>query len=150
MVLAGPLLKEKLTFWDISRTLISFLGIGLVILGGTPQNKPAEYTPTTLAFVALLMNPFAISAGNLAMCAGRKLNDNVVSCYMALALLVIFLPICLFTGADLTVWYQFTWVEWLCLIGISGGTIISQTYRFKALKLHTIIGLQPYTFLQPL
>lgn len=141
LILAGPLLKEKIKCSDIIRTFITFCGIGLVILGGKPQDKPAEYTPTMLAYAALLLNPFAISAGNLAMRAGRKLNDNVVSCYMALALFVVFLPICLATNADLSVWYSFSWFEWICLIGISGGTIISQTYRFKALKLYTVTGL---------
>lgn len=106
--------------------LIAFAAIALVILGGEPsENTNPALRPTNLAYVALLLNPLCISAGNLAMRAGRKLNDNVVSCYMALCLLIVFLPICLVAGYDLSIWYRFSALDWICLVGISGGTIIS-------------------------
>lgn len=68
----------------------------MVILGGeTKENANPLYDPSIWAYVVLLLNPLAISAGNLAMRKGKKLNDNVVSCYMALSLLVFFLSFCL-------------------------------------------------------
>lgn len=101
LVLARPILGEKIKWSDIFSTMITFTCIALVILGGKNVEQPQEYTPTTWAFVALFLNPFAIGSGNLAMRAGRKLNDSVVSCYMALALFVIFLPICILNNEDL-------------------------------------------------
>jgi hypothetical protein len=59
-----------------------------------------------------------------------KCNDSVVSCYMALSLLVVFTPICLLGKHDLTIWYRFSLVDWICLFGIGLGTILSQTLRF--------------------
>ena len=118
-----------------------------MILGGEERETRAAYTPHFMAYVALIMNPLCISAGNLAMRAMRKLHDNVVSAYMALSLFVVFLPICLLSGDNLTLWLNFSIVDWICLIGISAGTILAQTLRFMALQNHTVSGLQPYTFL---
>ncbi len=81
---------------------------------------------------------------------GKKLNDNVVSCYMALAMLIFFLPFSIAAGLDLTIFLDFSYLDWLCMWFIAAGTIISQTLRFMALKNHTLTGVQPYTFLQPM
>ena len=104
-----------------------------MILGGEERESRINYTPHFMAYVALLMNPLCISAGNLAMRAMRKLHDNVVSAYMALSLFVVFLPICLLSGDNLSLWMEFSIIDWLCLIGISAGTILAQTLRFMAL-----------------
>jgi len=127
MLLAGPILGEKVTLSAWISLFSAFIAIGLVILGGkTPEDAPVTaYTPTLFAYIALIFNPLCISAGGIAMRAMRKLNDNVVSCYMALALLVIFTPICLINDFDLTIWYRFNITDWVCLVGISGGTILS-------------------------
>jgi drug/metabolite transporter (DMT)-like permease len=123
----------------------------MVILGGeTKENTNPLYDPSIWAYVALLSNPLAIAAGNLAMRKGKKLNDSVVSCYMALAMLVFFLPFCLVSGKDLTIIADFSALDWVCIWFIAAGTIVSQTLRFMALKNHTLTGVQPYTFLQPL
>ena len=84
------------------------------------------------------------------MRAMRKLHDNVVSTYMALSIFVVFLPICLVSGDNLALWFNFSILDWICLLGISIGTILSQTLRFMALQVSTVTSLQPYTFLQPL
>ncbi len=104
-----------------------------MILGGQSADTRPAYTPGIMAYIALLLNPLCISAGNLAMRAMRKLNDNVVSAYMALSLFVVFLPICIISGENLGLWFEFSFVDWVCLIGISAGTIVSQTLRFMAL-----------------
>ena len=95
------------------------------------------------------MNPLAVSTGNIAMRKGRKLNDNVVSCYMALSLFLVFTPICIATGSDLTLIFSFSTFDWACLFFIAAGTVFSQTMRFKALKETELTKVQPYTFLQP-
>jgi drug/metabolite transporter (DMT)-like permease len=147
LILAGPILKEKTTVSQVVSLLFAFGGIAFMILGGDDTERRPAYTPHFLAYVALLMNPICISAGNLAMRAMRKLHDNVVSAYMALSLFVVFFPICLLSGDHLGLFMDFSLIDWCCLIGISAGTILAQTFRFMALQNHTVSGLQPYTFL---
>ena len=125
LFLAGPVLGEKVTIGQIISLLVAFGGIALMILGGEGGETRPAYIPGLMAYVALLLNPLCISAGNLAMRAMRKLNDNVVSAYMALSLFVVFLPICLLSGDNLGLWFDFSLVDWVCLIGISAGTIVS-------------------------
>ena len=112
LALAGPILKEKTTVGQIVSLLFAFAGIAFMILGGDSEERRPAYVPHFLAYVALLMNPVCISAGNLAMRAMRKLHDNVVSAYMAISLFLVFLPICLLSGDDLTLWTEFSFVDW--------------------------------------
>jgi len=100
MFLASPILGEKVTAYDVISLIFAFAAIGLMILGGSPDDEPtlAAYTPTIFAYVVLLMNPLCLAAGNLAMRAMRKLDDNVVSVYMSLSLFLVFFPMCLLSG----------------------------------------------------
>lgn len=125
MVLAGPILGEKTTISQVVSLLFAFGGIILMIMGGDNSESRPAYMPTILAYIALLCNPLCIAAGNLAMRAMRKLNDNVVSAYMATSLFVVFLPICLLSHENLGLWFNFSFVDWICLLGISIGTIFS-------------------------
>ena len=76
--------------------MVAIGAIALMILGGSSETQTtAAYTPDVIAYIVLLLNPVCIAAGNLAMRRMRKLDDSVVSAYMALSLFVIFLPICL-------------------------------------------------------
>jgi drug/metabolite transporter (DMT)-like permease len=131
--LAGPILGEKITLEGFLSLLFAFAGISLMILGSEGTETRPAYTPNTLAYIALLCNPLCIASGTVAMRAMRKLNDNVVSAYMALLLFVVFLPISLISGENLGLWFSFSIVDWVCIIGISAGTIVSQTLRFMAL-----------------
>lgn len=131
--LAGPILGEKITVAQAVSLLIAFGGLTLMIIGGEGGETRPAYTPTLMAYVALLLNPLCIAAGTLAMRSMRRLNDNVVSVYMALSLFVVFLPICLLSGENLGLWFNFSFVDWICIVSISVGTIISQTLRFMAL-----------------
>ena len=133
LFLAGPVLGEKVTIGQVVSLLVAFGGIALMILGGEGGETRPAYIPGIMAYVALLLNPLCISAGTFAMRAMRKLNDNVVSAYMALSLFVVFLPICLLSGDNLGLWFDFSLIDWVCIVGISAGTIISQTLRFMAL-----------------
>jgi hypothetical protein len=80
----------------------------------------------------------------------RKMHEQVVSCYMNLAQLVVFVPLVYFTGSDLTIWRQFNYIDLVCLFGVGTLTIINQVCRFRALKLSEASRLQPYSFLRPL
>jgi hypothetical protein len=104
-----------------------------MILGGTDTETRPQYLPTLWVYIAFFFQPFAVSAGTLAMRAARKLNEDVVSCYMAFSLLLVFYPICLFSGQNLGIWRDFGFVDFGLLLEISVGTITAQTLRFKAL-----------------
>jgi hypothetical protein len=150
MVLAGPILGERPHLKEAIGLLLALGGVCLMILGGeAPEIMPSR-VPTFAAYLALICNPLCIAAGNISMRAMRKLHDNVVSTYMALSIFVVFLPICLVSGDNLALWFNFSILDWICLLGISIGTILSQTLRFMALQVSTVTSLQPYTFLQPL
>jgi drug/metabolite transporter (DMT)-like permease len=141
MVLAAPILGERTTISQVVSLLFAFGGVILMILGGENSEYRPAYTPTILAYIALLCNPLCIAAGNLSMRAMRKLNDNVVSAYMATSLFVVFLPICLLSHENLGLWLDFSFVDWICIVSISFGTIMSQTLRFMALQNNTVSAL---------
>jgi drug/metabolite transporter (DMT)-like permease len=141
LVLAGPILGEKTTLGEVLSLLLAFGGILLMILGGDNSEKRPAYTPGLIAYVALLLNPICIAAGNLAMRAMRKLNDNVVSSYMATSLFVVFFPLCLVNNENLGLILTFSFIDWVCLFGIAFGTILSQTFRFMALQNNTVSAL---------
>lgn len=122
----------------------------MITTGEEAAETRPEYTPTTWAYLALILNPICLSSQQLAMRSMKKLNDSVVSTYMAFSLLVVFLPICLIFNFDLTIAYQFSFTDWLCIIGISVITIVAQTLRFMAISNHPLAGLQPFTFIMPL
>lgn len=150
LFLAGPILGEKITVSQLVTVLIAFSGLALMILGGKEEAQRPAYTPTPMIYFAVFCHPFFVSATTLAMRAARKLNESVIATYMSVSLLVVFLPICLATGQDLSVWKRFSVVDWLCLLEVGAGTVTAQTLLFSALKNHTVSGLEPYNFLQPL
>jgi hypothetical protein len=84
----------------------------------------------------------------MAMRAANRLKGEVVACYKAFSLVLIFLPICLFSGQNLQIWQQFEILDWLLISLISFGTIFSIHLRSKALKNYTVSGLQQFNFVQ--
>lgn len=98
LFLAGPILGEKITISQVATVAIAFSGLALMILGGDQEAKRPAYTPTLLIYIAVICQPFFLSATTLAMRAARKLNESVIATYMAISLLVVFLPICISTG----------------------------------------------------
>jgi len=63
----------------------------------------------------------------------RKLEDSVVAVYMAISLFVVCLIVCLLQSGLPAFWMKFSWLDWIVLLAISVGTVVSQTLRFKAL-----------------
>ena len=131
--LAGPVLGEKVTVQQIAFLILAFGGLSLMILGGTDKETRPQYIPTLAVYIVFFFQPFALSAGTLAMRAARKLNEDVVACYMAFSLFIVFYPICVMSGQKLEIWHDFGLIDFGLLLQISIGTITSQTLRFKAL-----------------
>lgn len=67
LFLAGPILGEKVGLIDILKLVIAFSAIALVILCGREDKNAGTDTnlvaPTLAAYIALVLNPFCISAG---------------------------------------------------------------------------------------
>lgn len=91
-----------------------------------------------------------MSASQVAMRQMKSLNDLVVSSYMVVSYLLVFLPICIIFDYDLTIWRQFDLTDWGCIVFISVAMVVMQTVRFMAIARHPLSGLQPFTFLVPL
>lgn len=96
--MAGPILGEKVTIVQILSLIVAFCGISLMILGGNNEIRSPAYTPTPIIYFAFIILPFFLSISTLATRAARKLNESVVSFYMASSLLVVTFVICLSTG----------------------------------------------------
>ena len=79
----------------------------------------------------------------------RKLDENVVSCYMNGVGIFVMIGLCYATGGDLSAWKNFGGVEWFCIVALSFTVIMSQTFRFKAFQNEETSKLQPLQFLNP-
>ena len=55
----------------------------------------------------LVSNPFAIASGNIAMRSMRKLHESVVSCWMNLSMICIFVPAVYLSGHDFSICNEF-------------------------------------------
>ncbi len=92
---AAIFFKEKVQLSQTLKLFVGFGGLLMMIFGANTTEKRPAYTPTLIAYIALLFNPLCMSASQVAMRAMRSLNDLVVSTYMVLSYLVVFLPACL-------------------------------------------------------
>ena len=83
---------------------------------------------------ALVLNPFMIAGGAIAMRKMKKFHDAVVSWYLNCSLGLISVTVCLVGGFFFAPIGNFKWVDWL-LISLCGFfAVSSQTCRFMALK----------------
>ena len=102
-----------------------------------------------LKYIALVLNPFLVALGTVMMRKMKKLNENVVSCYMNACSIPVMIALCYVTGSDLSAWRDFEALEWFCIFALSVTVLMSQTFRFKALQNEQAAKLQPYQFLAP-
>ena len=95
----------------------------------TPAKGEEDDEPTTfrisLFYLCLLLNPFLMATGQVMTRAMRKLNENVVACYMNATAIPVFIGLCYATGGDLTAWRDFECLQWICIFAISLSVIAS-------------------------
>lgn len=120
-----------------------------MIFGGESEESGPKYAASFGHYAGLLMNPICMSASYIAMRQIKKLNDLVVSTWMVLSYLAVFLPLCLIIGEDLWVFIKFDGLDWACIVSISITMVVMQTVRLIAIACQPLSGLQPYTFLVP-
>ena len=95
-----------------------------MILGGKDEIKSPAYTPTPIIYFAFIILPVFLSVSTLATRAARKLNESIVSFYMAASLLLVCSVVCLSSGQDLYFFLRFSGVDWLCLFFMAFATVM--------------------------
>ena len=85
-------------------------------------------------WTCLVLNPILVAYGAVMMRQMRKLDENVVACYMNSFAIPVMIGLVYATGGDLSSWKNFEALEWFCMIALSFTVIASQTFRFKAFQ----------------
>jgi len=100
VVLAGPILGEKIAAVQVVYLLLAFGAVSVMILGDPKGNepKPDKIKPNLIAIIALVINPGVIALGTIAMRSMRKLGDTVVVCWMSFTMIILFVPLVYLKG----------------------------------------------------
>ena len=123
----------------------------MILCGKQDQSETSQAsTPDTWSYAVLLMNPLSISTVHMVTRKMRKLDEGVISAYMALSMVIVFTVFSLAFGQDLSLICDFSPIDFVLLFFLGLFTIMSQTLRFMAIANHPLSGLQPYTFTMPL
>ena len=104
---------------------------------------------TIFKYICLVLNPILVAYGTVMMRQMRKLDENVVSCYMNGFAIPVMIGLAYATGGDLSAWKDFKGLEWFCIVALSASVIGSQTFRFIAVQHEEISKLSPLQFLNP-
>lgn len=80
-------------------------GSGEVELGASAEHGKSG-VDTVLKY-ALVLNPVLVAFGTIMMRQMKKLNENVVSCYMNFCSIPFMIALCFATGSDLSAWGDF-------------------------------------------
>ena len=140
---------------------VAFGGALLMVLAAPPvpeaigtdyeaQNEDGKMSwDTIFKYICLVLNPILVAYGTVMMRQMRKLDENVVSCYMNGFAIPVMIGLCYATGGDLSAWKDFGALEWFCIVALSASVIGSQTFRFIAVQHEEISKLSPLQFLNP-
>lgn len=60
-----------------------------------------------IKYICLVLNPVLVAYGSVMMRQMRKLDENVVSCYMNGFAIPVMVGLCYLTGGDLSAWRDF-------------------------------------------
>ena len=114
---------------------IAFGGALLMVLAAPPvpeaigSDYEAENTDgkmswdTIFKYICLVLNPILVAYGTVMMRQMRKLDENVVSCYMNGFAIPVMIGLAYATGGDLSAWKDFEGLEWFCIVALSASVI---------------------------
>lgn len=85
-LLAWLFLQETMQRFDWFRIVVAFSGAILFVIG--KQDSHEQNAASTGAFVGLIINPFLIAGGGIAMRLMKKMHYTVVSTYVSITILV--------------------------------------------------------------
>ena len=156
VVLAFFILSEKLKVFKFVQLFVAFGGaIMMIFASQKPENLDEKVEEESIdwgwvfKWTCLILNPILVAYGSVMMRQMRKLDENVVSCYMNGVGIPVMIGLCYATGGDLTAWKDFAALDWFCMVALSITVIMSQTFRFKAFQNEETSKLQPLQFLNP-
>jgi len=130
--MAYYVLNEKLNSFKIFQLIFAFGGASLMIfftprpeLNSSNAGKDTDKLWIAIKYTCLVLNPILVAYGSVMMRQMRKLNENVVSCYMNGVAIPVMISLCYATGGDLSAWRDYDALEWICIVALSITVIAS-------------------------
>lgn len=131
--------KERLTALDIAVLIISFIGVSVLITGSFEQQDSSELMQTAslvLPVILLVTIPFNQCALQLYLRSMRSLSEYSISAWMTIAMLAVFLPLCVLSKPDheplLYFTRDFNIADWCICLAFGASGVFTQTTRARA------------------
>lgn len=119
-------LKEKLAWREALLMGVSLIAVLLVVLGANESANPDDQAGTEWwMWVILFMNPILKSVGTISLRTVKKMHESVVSCWLNLAQMLIYVPVTYIMGKDLTIVTNFNGVDWILLLCVGSLAILA-------------------------
>jgi len=155
VALAGFLLKEKITRFDIFSLSIALTAASIVVAGQTLGGAESAFTSMVdkdsysykFAVLGLVCNPILLSYGQIVMRSMRKMHYLVVASYLNLSLWIVSILMLLALDEDFFNYADFDATSWLLVIVISVAVMCAQTAKFAALQMQEASKLQVFAYI---
>ena len=146
LILAYFILRERITFFDLSMISLTMIGLMVVIFNPNPEveqhssEKDEEGQTETsqivmyLIHAALLVKPFCSAYSSIAMRQMQKFHSAVISWYQSLAMLIFSLVVIVASSSDLRPLLQWDRTSWALAMGAGLFSMWSTTVKFIASK----------------
>ena len=138
LILAFIILKERIKCFEVVMIVLLVSGIIVVVVfaDGEAADSSSNISQTLVWIIygALLLNPFMVAGGAIAMRKMKKFHDAVVSWYLNWSLGLVSVTACLVCGFFFAPIGNFKWDSWLLAFLCGFFALSSQTCRFMALK----------------
>ena len=143
LILAYFILRERITFFDLSMITLSMVGLMMVIFNQNPErsSEKEEKRPTQMSqmaqyliYVALFIKPFCSAYNSIALRQMQKFHSAVVSWYQSFAMLTFSLLVILATSSNLSPVLKWDCTSWALAMGAGLFSMSSTTAKFIASK----------------
>ena len=152
----GPPLTVALCFLLLKERINCFetIMLGIIVVGtliysiaesGSDEDSDLAHagkTMTIVMYVALFCNPVLSALGTISMRKMKKFHEAVVSFYLNLGIGITSLIVILIEQRGFKEITDFDWQSWMLCVAIGLTGVMSQTARFRALKLEKAVKLQ--------
>jgi drug/metabolite transporter (DMT)-like permease len=155
IALAGILLKETITRFDIFSLSIALTAAFLVVSGQTMGGGEDPFSSLIdkdsfsykFAVCGLICNPLLLSYGQIVMRSMRKMHFLVVASYLNLCLWIVSIFMLVMLEEDFISCDNFDATSWLLVTMISVAVICAQTAKFAALQMQEASKLQVFAYI---
>ena len=84
-----------------------------------------QETSSIFAYILLISNPFLGATSDILKRSMRNLNEMTSASWGNLSQMTVFISIAYFSGQDLSIWRDFSIIDWLALLTMSGGLVLA-------------------------